>query len=116
MFSRIDTVFLRVRNLEKALGWYTEQLGLTVRWRQPGLACLNLGETPLTLIEVTEGFSSVPEPTFNFYAADIDTAYGRLREAGVTVDAQIAEEPGVRWFGFQDPDGNRLEVCSWPEK
>lgn len=121
MFSRIDTVFLRVRNLEEALAWYTEQLGLTLRWKQPGLGCLDLGEapkrgeTPLTLIEVTEGFSPSTEAAFNFYAADVEAAYSRLKEAGAVVDDKIEEDSATRWFGFQDPDGNRLEVCSWPE-
>lgn len=29
---------------------------------------------------------------------------------------QVARTSGVRWFGFSDPDGNRLEVCWWPEE
>ena len=115
MFRRIDTVFLRVRNLDAALAWYTEHLGLTVRWRQPGVGCLNVAETPLTLLEATDGFTPASEPTFNFYAADIDGVYQRLQQAGVVVDDQITDSPGVRWFDFQDPDGNRLEVCWFPE-
>ncbi len=115
MFRRIDTVFLRVRNLEKAIDWYTRELGLTLRWKQPGLACLNLGETPLTLMEVAEGFVPVTEAPFNFYAPDIEAAHRRLKEAGAVVDDEITDEPGVRWFSFTDPDGNRLEVCWWPE-
>lgn len=31
MFRRIDTVFLRVPNLDEAVAWYTEHLGLTER-------------------------------------------------------------------------------------
>ncbi|MBO2518606.1 MULTISPECIES: VOC family protein [Limnochorda] len=116
MFRRIDTVFVRVRNLDEAVAWYTQHLGLEVRWRHPGVACLNLGETPLTLLEAGEAFHPVEEAPFNFYAPDIEAAYARLRAAGVPVDEQITDDGGVRWFGFRDPDGNRLEVCWWPEE
>lgn len=116
MFRRIDTVFLRVPNLDEAVAWYTEHLGLTERWRRPGVACLNLGETPLTLLEVKDGFRPAEEPPFNFYVQDIDAAHARLKAAGIPVDETITEEPGVRWFDFSDPYGNRLEVCWWPEQ
>nr|MBO2471919.1 hypothetical protein [Bacillota bacterium] len=115
MFRRIDTVFLRVRNLDDAVAWYTEKLGLALKWRQPGLACLGLGETPLTLLEAADEFVPAEEPPFNFYAADIEEARRRLRDAGVEVDEEIQSDGTVRWFGFADLDGNRLEVCSWPE-
>ena len=72
MFRRIDTVFVRVRNLDEAVAWYTQHLGLEVRWRHPGVACLNLGETPLTLLETGEAFHPVEEAPFNFYAPDIE--------------------------------------------
>lgn len=53
------------------------------------------------------------EAPFNFYAPDIEAAHARLKAAGIPVDDQITDEPGVRWFGFSDP---RLEVCWWPEQ
>lgn len=116
LFKRIDTVFLRIRDLEAALAWYTRHLQVTLRWKVEGYACLNLAETPLTLVEATDQFEPVKHATFNFYAPDIDQAYHDLKEAGVEVDVQIEEAPGVRFFGFKDLDGNRLEVCWWPEK
>lgn len=116
LFKRIDTVFFRVRNLEAAVAWYTGHLGLSLRWQVEGYACLNLAETPLTLVEAGEGFTPVAHAAFNFYAADIDAVYSQLKEAGVAVDPAIANEPGVRYFGFSDLDGNRLEVCWWPEQ
>ncbi|MFZ5814951.1 MAG: VOC family protein [Bacillota bacterium] len=116
LFKRIDTVFFPVRNLEAAVSWYTETLGLSLRWKVEGYACLNLAETPLTLVERGDAFTPVTHATFNFYAADIDGVYNHLKAAGVVVDPAIADPPGVRYFGFQDPDGNRLEVCWWPEK
>lgn len=116
LFKRIDTIFFRVRNLDAAVAWYTETLGLTLRWQVEGYACLNLAETPLTLVEAADDFAPVAHATFNFYATDIEAVYSQLKEAGVAVDPAIANEPGVRFFGFSDLDGNRLEVCWWPEQ
>lgn len=98
------------------MDWYVQELGLSLRWKVEGYACLNLAETPLTLVERGDEFTPVTQATFNFYAADIDAAYNQLKAAGIEVDPEIASPPGVRFFGFKDPDGNRLEVCWWPEK
>jgi len=116
VFKRIDTVFFPVRNLDAAIGWYSKHLGLTLRWKAEGYACFDLAETPLTLVEKGSAFTPVTDASFNFYAADIDSVYATLKAAGITVDDEIAAPPGVRFFGFHDLDGNRLEVCWWPEQ
>lgn len=56
LFKRIDTVFLKVNDFEKAIDWYCSVLGFTLRWKHEagGYAALNIGETPLTLVRSSE--------------------------------------------------------------
>jgi catechol 2,3-dioxygenase-like lactoylglutathione lyase family enzyme len=126
LFTRIDTVFLPVRDVSRAAAWYRDTLGLGLLWEQPGVACLKMGETPLTLLQ--HRFPGVLEPgpedgefrplsdlSFNFYAPDIEASHAGLRERGVQV-TEIVDSPGVRWFTAWDLDGNRFGACWWPQE
>jgi len=118
LFKRIDTVFLPVKDFGKAVDWYCDVLGFTVRWKDDlsGYAALNIGETPLTLVRKSEeelhnGKSHV---TFNFFTADVEKAYQHLVDCQVNVEP-IQDEGSVKWFKFQDLEGNPLEVCHFKE-
>ncbi|WCF09546.1 VOC family protein [Paenibacillus thiaminolyticus] len=113
MFERIDTVFVRVPDLEAAKTWYMEVLGLALRWDNDHIAVLALGETPLTLMKTeASSFRPAAEAAFNFYVKDAEAAHRYLQAAGVEVSA-VEEGEGVQWFLFQDHCGNALEVCSF---
>jgi catechol 2,3-dioxygenase-like lactoylglutathione lyase family enzyme len=114
LFPRIDTVFLPVRNLQKAVEWYTTTLGFTLGWVSGEYGCLRVGETPLTLYETQDDsrFPSREHAPFNFFHPNAEEARATLLEKGVEV-GEIQHGEGVRWFHFFDLDGNRLEVCTW---
>lgn len=122
LFPRIDTVFLPVRDVERATHWYRESFGLPLLWQGPGVACLKLGETPLTLLQHRHpGFTEAPDEfqplndvPFNFYAADLHAARDELAARGVAV-SEINDYGSVQDFIITDPDGNRFGVCSWHE-
>lgn len=125
LFKRIDTVFLPVANLQHAIDWYTGSLGFELLWQIPGVACLKVGETPLTLLQYRfPGYESLPEddfvfqpfPTvaFNFYASNIHAVHQALRDRGVHT-TEIIDHGDVKEFEFKDPDDNRIGVCWWPE-
>lgn len=118
LFKRIDTVFLKVVDYDKAIEWYQNVLGFSVRWRDDnnGYAAMEIGETPLTLVrssaeEIDRAKSHV---SFNFYTPDIEAAHKHLVGHGLKVDP-IGIDTDVQWFGFEDLEGNRLEVCYFPE-
>ena len=46
LVQRIDTVFVEV-----SVKWYSEILGLTMRWNRNGYAAFTVGETSLTLVQ-----------------------------------------------------------------
>lgn len=115
MFSRLDTLILRVRNLNAARTWYVGALGLAAAYvdEAEGLAVLGLEGTSLTLWQLKPGEAVVdsaaaPYPIFS--VADAAAAHALLRERGVEAGA-LQVGPGVRFFSFRDLDGNRLEAC-----
>ncbi|WP_025029063.1 VOC family protein [Caldalkalibacillus mannanilyticus] len=117
LFKRIDTVFLRVKNFEEAINWYTNILGFELRWKEDvgGYAALNISETPLTLVrEDQEKFVPSASAHFNFYVENAEEAHQYLLKNDVEV-GPIEKDGEVQWFWFKDPEGNRLEICSFPE-
>ncbi|PYZ97609.1 hypothetical protein CR205_03165 [Alteribacter lacisalsi] len=116
LFKRIDTVFLQVKNIDQSLAWYTETIGLSVRWheKEGGYAALDTdGETPLTLVQSDHVYPS-PHPVFNFYAENIEEARTRLNKNAVRT-SPVMNYGTVRSFEFKDPDGNVLGVCHFEE-
>lgn len=106
-------MFLPVKDLGRAIDWYTATLGFDLRWRSGNYAALNVSETPLTLYE-PDDFTPVEKAGFNFYVTDIEAAHRTLKDAGCDI-GPIQDGGGVRFFDFKDPDGNALSVCWFPQ-
>ncbi|WP_018132597.1 VOC family protein [Effusibacillus pohliae] len=120
LFERIDTVIVRVKNIRKARKWYEEVLELTplyVGEDDHRIVIFKVGEeTPLTLYELHSD-EVMPARRFAtaypiFFTSDIEGTYEKLKSRGVEVE-ELQDDGTVRFFGFRDPDGNRLEVCCW---
>ena len=117
LFDRLDTIILRVRDLERACAWYAATLGLRAAFEDPaeGLAVLPVGDTTsLTLWQLKPG-ETMPAPdaagAFPIFAAtDAAAARQVVLQRGARVD-ELVDGPGVRFFSFWDVDGNRLEAC-----
>lgn len=119
----------RVRNLEDAIRFYTDQLGFRFlffvdaeQFGEKG-AFLEYNGARLELIE-TVGVSyqpSKPErpycPHLCFEAEDMDAVLDRLREHNIPILDGPNEIPGSeRWVYFTDPDQNVLEYIVWLNK
>jgi catechol-2,3-dioxygenase len=118
-FTKIDTVIVRVRNLEEAQAWHEKKLGFRADYvdEKERLVVLNVGgETSLTIYELKPGEMMAPQSTGSYpilYARDIQTAHKLLSERGVEVGSIEGEPGGTQWFGLKDRDGNLLEVCHY---
>lgn len=108
MFKRIDTVFLPVSNLDRSLEWYQTNLGLTLRWRYQNYACLNVGETPITLVETEQVTPPTHEP-FNLLAPELEAVHARLRDLGLAV-SDIRDHGDVQELTVKDPDGTPISI------
>jgi catechol 2,3-dioxygenase-like lactoylglutathione lyase family enzyme len=129
IFTKLDTVIVRVRDLERARAWYDEKLGLKAAFIDDTekLAVLGTGgATSLTIYQLKPREKLVTPPlTFEaspggervagtypiFCADDIKTTYELLKSRGVMVEPEIHTGGGGQWFAFSDLDGNKMEVC-----
>lgn len=121
LFDEIDTLIIRVSDYEAAAAWYAAALGLHASFTDPveGLVVLPLARgTSLTLWQQKPD-ASIPgtsaNGTYPFFATrDAAAAAAELKRRGVCV-GELIHGDGVKYFQFQDPDGNCLEACQTSE-
>lgn len=111
----IDTVIVRVSDIERSKVWYTEKLGLRAIHEDEKLKLVVLdtfSPTSLTLWETDEKIQPNPRATTYpiFRTINAKDANEQLRGRDVKV-GDLTTDHVVTYFTFQDPDGNILEVC-----
>lgn len=126
MFKRIDHIEIIPRDLEKAIGFYTEVLGFTIRQRMTvdaspleEIAYLALGDTVLELMRVKEPATGERHPWQTGYrmmaieVEDMDQAVTYLAGRGVSVTwGPVTMGTTIR-AEIHDPDGNPIELRQW---
>lgn len=114
--------FLYVADRDRALGFYCDTLGLTLK-SSDGFGDFIDAGTSLIRMTVMPDRKSGPHPALGWDVTDIAAAVRQLRDRGVTFtiyegmgqdDLGIWTAPGgdarVAWFA--DPDGNVLSLSS----
>lgn len=96
MVAEISVVYLYVRDLEAALEFFRDRLGIPLERDDASWAEAALGGTRFALHAWHEG---APEPgsggvRISFRVDDVDAAAARLRASGVSVAAVQREEYG----------------------
>jgi lactoylglutathione lyase len=117
-----DYVVLIVEDLDRALNFYTDVLGLQLGHRSGDYAQLNTGATRLAFytreaMAKTLGFSLKPpsdeSPGFEigFKVEDVDAAFLELVEKGASPAMPPTTRPwGQRTAYVRDPDGHLIEL------
>lgn len=107
---------IKVKNLDRAIEFYTEKLGLTCRRKEKDWAAIIVGDAELHLYlygGVTKGLE--------FYVNNLDMEVKKLKEKGIKFfsdktmpnflrvdENQITEFPWGRTAFFKDSEGNEL--------
>lgn len=122
----IDHVAINVRDLDQALKFYTEILGLQITEREPSKPGIeyfvDCGSALIGLIQAKNLLEKHPFQeeglganhfSFRVKAQDFDAMLGRLEGHGVKI--AFAKKRALSWsLYFYDMDGNKLEITAWP--
>lgn len=109
-----------VRNWRTARDWYQRYMGMTVQEERPEeravLLSLRTFE-PTWLEELPEdSFRGPADPLVhpNFLAVEIEAAHRQAVEQGLNPSPLLGSEGDHRFFHLYDPDGNRLNIYTYP--
>lgn len=106
-------VFYWTRDMDRAVAFYRDVLGLDVRLAAGGgWTEFATGGSTLALHGPVGGHA--PEgagATVVLECADLDATMAEWSERGVSFEGEITETPaGARFATFRDPDGNLLQL------
>lgn len=115
LLQGIDTIIIRVKDIETSKKWYQEKLELTSLWDDPKMKLVVLdtkGPTSLTLWQTNEKISIQRETASYpiFKTPDATALKEELLSRGIET-GDIIQDDYVKYFFFYDPDGNVLEAC-----
>lgn len=112
MIRRIWDITLSVADLNRAVEFYGQVLGLQMKYRFGDYAGFDCGGVELGL--KTWGERDAPrkgEPCVNFLVDNVDEAFRALTEKGVRFTKEPGEAHwGARYALFEDPDGHELQI------
>lgn len=111
----IDTIILRVSDINFSKNWYREKLSFKITYEEPALMLAVLdtgGPTSITLWQTSKPIQSRKETAAYpiFKTPDAEVARQQLKDNDVTTD-EVVDDGFVKYFQFYDPDGNILEAC-----
>jgi catechol 2,3-dioxygenase-like lactoylglutathione lyase family enzyme len=112
----VDHVWFWVADMDRAVAFYTEALGLELVHRH-GDEWTELAAGPIRLALHGGGGDRAHGGTVVFEVDDLDSTRFALELRGVTSDGPVGEVEGrARFATFHDPDGNDLQLLEYYEE
>jgi len=117
VLDRADLVYLFVTDMDLAVAFYRDVLGLELQYRT-GDEWAQFAAGPIQLgLHGTGSTPARPGGTVAFTVADLDVAKAKLTEREVKVGHEGGGEGrGPRFVEFTDPDGNVLALFEYEER
>jgi predicted enzyme related to lactoylglutathione lyase len=115
--NRIGQIAVTVADLERAVAFYRDRLGMRFLFEVPKMAFFDVGGIRLMLgIPEREEFAH-PASILYYDVTDLDAAYATLQERGVTFENEphLVADLGEKelWMAFlRDSEGNLLALMS----
>ncbi len=121
-FRFVDYVVLIVKDIDRALLFYTDSMGITLGHRSGDYAQLQTGQTRISLYtrqamadllgrRLERPQEEAPAFELGFKVDDVDIEYARLTALGaVAVTQPVTRAWGQRTAYIRDPDGNLIEL------
>lgn len=114
MTGRLSHLFVHVRDLDEAVHFWTEVVGLPLLVREHGYARVGTDDGfALGLEERDEHLIGAVGVTIAIEVADVHVTYDRMLAAGIAVAGPPAVQPwGAVHAFFEDPNGYRCSIFS----
>ncbi len=114
--GQIGQISLSVTNIERAVAFYRDSLGLKFLFQFPNLAFFDCGGVRL-MLDIPEGSGERHSSVLYFKVSQIEEAFQTLSSRGVPFEGKphlIAKMPDHElWMAFfRDPDKNILALMS----
>ena len=111
----IHHVSIVVSDMERAVAWYRDVLGLTEVMRPSNFVTpvrwFELGNEQVHLIPALE--ADIPSPRhFAIHVDDCDSTREELARRGAEIQETVPIAGAIRFF-TADPDGNNIEIIQW---
>jgi predicted enzyme related to lactoylglutathione lyase len=113
MIDGISRVWLPVSDIDAAVAFYRDSLGLEVEEHDGDWAEVRAGDALIGL-NATESPSGSGGAVIAFSVDDLERTVERLEGAGVELAGAVSEHPWGRIAPFKDPDGNDLQAYEPP--
>ncbi|MSR57561.1 MAG: VOC family protein [Planctomycetaceae bacterium] len=115
--AQIGQIAIRVHDLDRAVAFYQNTLGMKLLFRPPNLAFFDCGGIRLMLSVPEKPEFDHPASVIYYRVSDIQSAHRTLAAAGVPFEAEphlIARMPDHDlWMAFfRDSEGNLLGLMS----
>ncbi|HVS03874.1 MAG TPA: VOC family protein [Thermoanaerobaculia bacterium] len=113
---QIGQIHVAVGDVDRAVAFYRDVLGMPLLFRFPGMAFFDCGGVRLYLA-AAEGEEPLGTSILYYRVADIAAAAAELEGRGVSFDSRPhvvhRDERHELWIGFfRDSEGNRLALMS----
>ncbi len=103
-------IILWVKNYEKCVRFYSEKLGLRIRFKKPHLTNFDFGGSYL-LIEKGRKKSGLKNCSLRLNVQNVSKTAKILQGRGLKVNVWSADWGDIGQL--RDPDGNPIELCKW---
>jgi predicted enzyme related to lactoylglutathione lyase len=112
LFKKVATVFYPVRNVERAIKFYRDKLGLKITGRPlDKWVELRIGGSPLALDGYWDKSSGA---VVILQVEDIDATYASMKKKGVKFLGTIQKHEWGKNASFLDSEGNILQIFELP--
>jgi predicted enzyme related to lactoylglutathione lyase len=106
---RLAYVMKFVADMDAAVGFYRDTVGLKLKFQSPEWTEFDTGETSLALHLATDEHAA-GECQIGLQSPDLDGFYARTSENGVKYTCPPEQEPWIRIARFLDCDGAEVSV------
>jgi predicted enzyme related to lactoylglutathione lyase len=113
MIQGISAIWLPVSDMDRAVAFYRDSLGLDVLEHDGDWSEVTAGDQRIGL-NASESPAGEGGAVIAFAVDDVQATVAELKDKGVHFSGELSKHPWGQIAPFKDPDGNDLQVYAPP--